>query len=112
MTTIDRPSPPRGHTDPVTLLVERRVLPGRQEEFTSWAQGILAEAAGFPGYLGGGVLHPTTADDRWHLVYRFADQISLHAWENSPHKERCLHHGSELHELVRTRHLSRIEDRG
>jgi len=112
MTTIDRPSPPRGHTDPVTLLVERRVLPGRQEEFTSWAQGILAEAAAFPGYLGGGVLHPTTADDRWHLVYRFADQISLHAWENSPHKERCLHHGSELHELVRTRHLSRIEDRG
>ncbi|GEC10196.1 hypothetical protein SSP24_78510 [Streptomyces spinoverrucosus] len=110
MTGIDRRSPARGRTDPVTVLVERRVLPGREEEFRSWAYGILAEAADFPGYLGGGVLHPAAADDRWHLVYRFTDQASLHAWESSPHNERCLHHGRELHELVRTRHLSGLED--
>lgn len=108
--SIDRPIPDQRHADPVTVLVERRVLPGRGEEFRSWAYGILAEAAGFPGYLGGGVLHPAAADDRWHLVYRFTDQASLHAWESSPHNERCLHHGSELHELVRTRHLSGMED--
>lgn len=110
MATVERRSPVRGRTDPVTVLVERRVLPGREEEFRSWANGILAEAAGFPGYLGGGVLHPTAADDRWHLVYRFADQGSLDVWEGSPHKERCLHHGSELYEPVRTRHLSGMED--
>ncbi|WP_166802734.1 antibiotic biosynthesis monooxygenase [Streptomyces sp. ICN441] len=110
MTGTDRRSPAGGRTDPVTVLVERRVLPGKEEEFRSWAYGILAEAAGFPGYLGGGVLHPTATDDRWHLVYRFTDQASLHAWESSPHNERCLHHGGELHELVRTRHLSGMED--
>jgi antibiotic biosynthesis monooxygenase (ABM) superfamily enzyme len=110
MTTVDRPRTPRGHTDPVTVLVERRVLAGREEEFRAWAQVILAEAAGFPGYLGGGVLHPAAADDRWHLVYRFADQGSLDAWEGSPHKERCLDHGSDLYEPVRTRHLSGVEE--
>src|SRR5258707_9922810 len=48
-----------GETDgPVTVLVARRVLPGKEVEFETWASELTRAASGFDGFLGAGLLRP------------------------------------------------------
>lgn len=83
-------------TEPVTVLVEREVAPGRERAFEEWLRGILAAAARFPGYLGGGVLRPDGPGGPWHIVYRFADEATQQQWECSRERADWLARGDEL----------------
>lgn len=80
---------PRIGAEPVTLTVERTVVPGRQAEFEAWAEGVQRTLAGVPGFLGAGVLRSGPGGDRYQMVFRFADAVSLRRWERSP--ERAAH---------------------
>ncbi len=68
--------------EPVTVVVTRRVLPGRQREFSAWSERLLEAAGGIPGYLGTTVL--SDAAGTRHIVERFANDSSLKAWEEAP----------------------------
>jgi antibiotic biosynthesis monooxygenase (ABM) superfamily enzyme len=95
--------------EPVTLTVARRVAPGREQEFEDWARGVLAAAARFPGYLGGGVLRPGTAGRQWHLVYRFADFADQARWQSSDERRAWLDQVDELAEDTRVHRVSGLE---
>lgn len=43
---------------PVTMLVTRRISPQRYGDFLAWMRQGEILAAGFPGFLGSGVLQP------------------------------------------------------
>jgi hypothetical protein len=47
-----------GTDGPVTVLVARRVVPGREIEFEEWASELTRAASHFDGFLGAGLLHP------------------------------------------------------
>jgi antibiotic biosynthesis monooxygenase (ABM) superfamily enzyme len=58
--------------DPVTVLYSRRVKPGREADFETWARGIVAAARRFPGHLGASVLDAPGSRE-YHILFTFAD---------------------------------------
>ena len=82
---------PRLGADPVTVTVERAVVPGREAEFEAWATDVQTSLATFPGFLGAGVLRPAPdGERRYQIVFRFTDPVSLRRWERSPERAACL----------------------
>ena len=72
-------------TEPVTLMVARRVRDGRYHDLLAWLHEGEQLAADFPGYLGSGVLAPPPGDDEFQIVFRFADEQTL---DTSEHRAR------------------------
>ena len=95
--------------EPVTMTVERRVAPGREQEFEDWARGALAAAARASGFLGGGLLRPGSTGREWHLVYRFATSQALAAWESSAERRRWLTRLPELAEETGKHRVTGLE---
>lgn len=83
-------------TEPVTLMVARRVRDGRYHELLAWLHEGEQLAADFPGYLGSGVLAPPPDDDEFQIVFRFADEQTLDSWEHSASRRAWLQRGGEL----------------
>jgi antibiotic biosynthesis monooxygenase (ABM) superfamily enzyme len=102
------PSPPPP-PEPVTVTVARRVAPGRSAEFDDWVDGILAAAADFPGFLGGGALRPGKVGDEWHVVYRYASPTDLERWESSPERAGWLARAEQLMDETGVQRVSGLE---
>jgi len=83
-------------TSPVTLMVARRVAEGRYQDLMTWLREGEQLATDFPGYLGSGVLAPPPDDDEFQIIFRFADEQTLHAWEHSASRTAWLARGSDL----------------
>jgi antibiotic biosynthesis monooxygenase (ABM) superfamily enzyme len=83
-------------TSPVTLMVARRVADGRYQDLMAWLREGEQLATDFPGYLGSGVLAPPPEDDEFQIIFRFADEQTLHAWEHSASRTAWLGRGSNL----------------
>ena len=83
--------------EPVTVTVARVVRPDRRLAFERWTDDVLRRAARFRGNLGATLLRPGPGSSEYHLVYRFADDESLAAWERSPERRRAL---AELESMV------------
>jgi len=83
-------------TEPVTLMVARRVRDGRYHELLAWLHEGEQLAADFPGYLGSGVLAPPPGDDEFQIIFRFADEQTLDTWEHSASRRAWLQRGGEL----------------
>ncbi|MEO7981991.1 MAG: antibiotic biosynthesis monooxygenase [Sporichthyaceae bacterium] len=95
--------------EPVTVTVARRVAVGREHEFEQWYDDIIGAACRFPGFLGSGVLRPHTAEQDWHVVYRFADPDSLARWERSPERAEWLAKAEDLVEETGVSHVTGLE---
>jgi hypothetical protein len=102
----DVPTPP---AEPVTVTVARVVRPDQREAFERWADDVLRVAAGFPGNLGASLLHPGPGSSEYHLVYRFEDDESLAAWEQSAERRSALAHGEKMVDDVRYTRDSGLE---
>ena len=72
---------------PVTVSITRHLDPGHDAEMLSWLQAGTTLAQQFPGFLGAGWVRPEPGSDTWHMLYRFADQSALDAWEHSPQRQ-------------------------
>ncbi|MDH4569334.1 antibiotic biosynthesis monooxygenase [Pseudomonas sp. BN414] len=84
--------------DPVTLMVARRVARERYHDFMAWLREGELLAADFPGYLGSGVLAPPPDDDEFQMIFRFADEPTMAAWEHSASRRAWLARGTGLFE--------------
>ena len=82
------------------MLYSRRVKPGREADFESWARGIVAAARQFPGHLGASVLDAPGSRE-YHILFSFADRQSLRAWLDSAERRRWLGRVGELLEADR-----------
>lgn len=81
---------------PVTLLVTRHIQPERYGDFLAWMRQGEILAAGFPGFLGSGVLQPPAGGDQYQIVLRFDDEASLDRWERSLPRRMWLERGAAL----------------
>lgn len=91
--TGDRPTrelPKITKNEPVTVAVARNVLPGRGSDFEAWARVLLDTAASFDGYLGGGVLSPSSKEGEHQLIVKFRDAKTLRRWERSTERAELL----------------------
>jgi antibiotic biosynthesis monooxygenase (ABM) superfamily enzyme len=87
--TFDTAELPRIGAEPVTLTVERVVAPGCEAQFEAWAADVQRTLVDVPGFLGAGVLRAGSDGQRYQMVFRFTDAVSLRRWERSP--ERAAH---------------------
>jgi antibiotic biosynthesis monooxygenase (ABM) superfamily enzyme len=72
---------------PVTVAITRHLPPGHEPEMMSWLNAGITLAERFPGFLGAGWVRTETDSEEWHMLYRFADQQALDAWEHSPQRQ-------------------------
>ncbi|MEX2655284.1 MAG: antibiotic biosynthesis monooxygenase [Acidimicrobiia bacterium] len=80
-----------------TIIVSRRVSPGKEQEFERWNARIRALAESFPGHLGSEAQPPNDAHpDEWMIVYRFATADQLDGWLTSPERRALLDEGNTL----------------
>ncbi|WP_309229821.1 MULTISPECIES: antibiotic biosynthesis monooxygenase [unclassified Blastococcus] len=95
---------------PVTVTVARVVPSDRRAAFERWADDVLQVAAGFPGNLGASLLLPGPDSAEYHLVYRFADDEALAAWEGSAERRAALARAEELAPEVRYARVDGLEN--
>ena len=84
--------------DPVTVVVTRRLLPGRGAAFAAWFESLAEAAGAIPGYRGTTVLAESGTR---HIIERFADDASLAEWEASPDRARLIAQANEFSTVER-----------
>jgi antibiotic biosynthesis monooxygenase (ABM) superfamily enzyme len=88
MTNLDTP---RELIQPVTVVVTRRVKPGREAAYEAWLERLIREASVLPGYLGTNVQRPAATGPREYTsVFRFDSVEHLRAFEDSDVRRRAL----------------------
>lgn len=84
-------------SEPVTIIVRRKVKPGRESDYEAWLTRMTEGAkAQFPGYLGVGFHRPDHPGGEYRQVFRFDSLEQLEAFENSEFRARMLAEGAPL----------------
>jgi antibiotic biosynthesis monooxygenase (ABM) superfamily enzyme len=93
-----------------TVIVARRVLPGREGEYMAWHEQISRAASGFPGYLSSELQPPNSAHPgEWVTVYSFATAGELSSWLASDERRNIAAAGAHLIEPdVREQHVAAL----
>ena len=98
-----------GTDGPITVLVARRVRPGKEVEFEDWASEMTRAASAFDGFLGAGLLRPGHVGELWHVVYRFASADDLARWQQSRARSDLLAHGDQVMSTSHERRMTGLE---
>jgi hypothetical protein len=78
-------------SEPVTVLIRRRVKPGREAQYEAWLQRLQAEARNLPGYLGVTTQRPGPTGPREYLsAVRFDTLKRLRDFEGGELRARYL----------------------
>ena len=77
--------------EPVTVIIRRRVQPGREADYERWLQQLQTEARTVPGYLGVTTQRPAPGGPREYTsAVRFDSLDHLRAFERSELRRRHL----------------------
>jgi len=87
-------SPPASAS--VTVSITRSVDPARFTEASEWVQFGINLAHNYPGFLGSGWVRGSEDSATWNMLYRFSNNDSLAAWENSNERTEWLEAGTDL----------------
>lgn len=91
-------------SEPITVSIRREVDPDQVTAATAWVQTGVNLANRYPGFLGSGWVRDGEDSHIWHMLYRFADEKSLTAWEQSGEREWWKSTGEQF---VRSEHVHR-----
>jgi uncharacterized protein len=80
-----------------TVIINRRIKPGREKEYADWVGRVLEAMKKFPGYLGVSIVVPQGDPNGRIVLNRFADPVSMESWKRSPELKKFL---SELDEYA------------
>jgi hypothetical protein len=76
---------------PVTVVVSRRVKPGREQAYEEWVHGVVQVAMGYEGHLGSNVFRPSDPEHPdYVLVFQFNSQANLDRWIQSEDRKAWL----------------------
>ena len=94
---------------PITVSIERAVDPARITEATAWVQAGIQLANKHQGFLGSGWIRAGDDSWTWHMLYRFTDEHTLTAWEESPERQWWLSSGRDFATESRVERRTGIE---
>ena len=95
--TAATPEDPSG-SEPVTVVMTRRVKPGREADYEAWLHRLIDDAAALPGYRGTTVQPPgPTGPREYTSVVRFDSVDDLQRFERSDLRARAM---AEVADLV------------
>ena len=94
---VTPPAQTPGPSEPVTVLIRRRVKPGCEAGYEAWLQRLQAEARSLNGYLGVTTQRPAPTGPREYVsAVRFDSLSSLRAFETSEMRTRHLNEVAPL----------------
>lgn len=96
--------------EPTTVIVERTVVTGHEDDFRELAEAITDAARQHPGFLGWGLLRSAPNSQDWNIVYRFDTTEHLDNWEASPDRIRLLTSGADFMRTVSERRIQEIDE--
>ncbi|MGO1500073.1 MAG: antibiotic biosynthesis monooxygenase [Marinobacter sp.] len=77
--------------DPITVVISRRVIKGKEDQFESLSSEMTRKASAFPGYLGANLFRPSSSDDpEYRIIFKFTNEETLAAWQTSTDRSRIL----------------------
>ena len=86
----------------MTVVVSRVVYPGKERQYNDLARQMIDEAAKIPGNLGVTMLAPEPGKGGLHhLIWRFADEKSMHIWETSYIRQKLSHEADAFSRKIR-----------
>ena len=92
----------RGRGKAVTVVVSRRVFPGKEKEYDDWVRRMIEAAKEAPGSTNVTMLAPETGKPGLHhLVIRFADEVSMHKWETSYERQKLSNEADAFSQRIR-----------
>ena len=97
------------NSEPITVSIRREVDPERIAEATAWVQTGVNLAAKYPGFLGSGWVRAGEGSQVWHMLYRFANEATLEAWEGSSERTWWLSMGEGFVRSERSKRRTGIE---
>jgi uncharacterized protein len=99
------------HGEPVTVVITRRVKPGRETEYETWLAQLQQTARAQPGYLGVTTQRPAPGGPTEYVsAVRFTDLTHLRAFEHSDLRRKALAQVAPLVERDAVwQHLSGLE---
>ncbi len=75
----------------VTVVISRRVVKGQEDRFEQLSSEMTHRASRYPGYLGADLFRPASANDpEYRIIFKFADEPSLAAWQASTERAEIL----------------------
>lgn len=81
----------------VTIVVRRKVKPGREKDYEAWLERLTRGAAEqFNGYLGAEFHRPATGGSEYRSVFRFDSLENLEAFERSEFRRAMLGEATHL----------------
>ena len=84
-------------SEPVTILVRRRVKPGREADYEAWLTRLTEGVARqFPGYLGAEFHRPANPGAAYRSVFRFDSLAALERFEASDFRAHMLAEAAPL----------------
>ncbi len=88
MSTASPASAAVPHTGAVTVLVTRRIKPGKESTFEKLMGDMIAVARTYPGHLGAQLVRPGDQPDcepgLYQVVFAFDSDEHLQAWKDAP----------------------------
>ena len=86
----------------MTVVVSRNVFPGHERDYDEWVRKIVAAAKESPGNRGVTMLIPEPGKaGLYHIVFRFADEKSVHQWETSYIRQKLTHEADAFSRMSR-----------
>ncbi|WP_413111754.1 antibiotic biosynthesis monooxygenase [Thaumasiovibrio sp. DFM-14] len=70
----------------ISVVVDRKVLPGKLEEFKGYIENIIDASSKYSGYLGTDVINPE-GENRYIIVFRFLSKKELDHWTASEERD-------------------------
>lgn len=90
----DKPSAESTLSDtgqPVTVVISRRVIKGKAEQFEALSNEMTQRATVFPGYMGAELFRPASPNDpEYRIIFRFASEAALAQWQSSAERAEML----------------------
>lgn len=84
-------SNPTHTSEPVTVIVHRKIKKGKEAEAEAWLHGVSKVLEAYEGALGVEVIRPTDpTNPEYTYIYHFADYECLNAWHESADRREWL----------------------
>lgn len=105
----DKPAITDAADQPVTVVVSRQLVKGRESDYKQWAAQVSEVSEKFPGHLGATLQGPS-ADNEYHVIFRFDTVEHLRQWETSKERaEWVAKLGGVVEGEVRVQHYTGLE---
>jgi uncharacterized protein len=94
---------------PVTVIVKRSIIPGREAEYEQWVKDTTEDLKTFPGYMDITMIRPSGPKKEYVLIIRFDSYGHVSDWENSDIRNKWMERAKPFTQEVSNQKITGLE---